>query len=104
MKKFFKQTVFYFVVIPVFVSCLSGCMGMGSKFDCNVSSGGKCAPMNHINKMADYGMFNDGRSHKSNLLQTKYKKEYLPNASSVFAGAPIRSNESIQQMSICIEY
>ena len=86
------------LAISILVFFLSGCMGMGSKFDCNVSSGGKCAPMNHINKMADYGAFNDNRSYKSNLLQTKYKKGYLPNTSSVFAGAPIRSSESIQQI------
>ena len=38
---------------------LSGCAGMSSKFDCDVSSGGKCAPMHHINQMASHGAFAD---------------------------------------------
>lgn len=37
---------------------LSGCAGMNGEFDCNVSSGGKCLPMDQINKMATAGAFN----------------------------------------------
>ncbi|EKD45288.1 MAG: conjugative transfer: assembly [uncultured bacterium] len=83
------------IFLSIFVPFLSGCAGMGSKFDCNVSSGGRCASMNQINKMADHGAFNDNQSHKSNLMQTGYKKEYQLNA---FDGAPIHSNDSIQQI------
>ena len=37
---------------------LVGCTGMHSKFDCNVDSGGKCLPMDQINKLATQGAFN----------------------------------------------
>lgn len=46
------------IITLVLVFLLSGCAGMGSKFDCNVSSGGKCLPVDKINQMADAGMFN----------------------------------------------
>jgi conjugal transfer pilus assembly protein TraV len=87
--------VFNILKIAFFITFLSGCAGMGSKFDCNVSSGGKCASMNHINKMVDQGAFNDSQTDKNKLIQTKYKQRYLSNS---FEGAPIRSNESIQQI------
>jgi conjugal transfer pilus assembly protein TraV len=85
-------------IFAFFVSFLSGCAGMGHQFDCNVSSGGKCAPMHNINKMADHGAFNDSQAHKGstrNLIQMRYKKEYPLNS---FDGRPIRSNESVQQI------
>lgn len=43
---------------------LNGCVGMNSKFDCNVSSGGRCAPMGSIHKMVDRGEFNEVSSQK----------------------------------------
>lgn len=47
------------LIITLIVSmCLVGCAGMGSDFDCNADSGGKCLPMDQINKMADAGAFN----------------------------------------------
>jgi hypothetical protein len=46
------------IIVLCLIFLLSGCVGMGSKFDCNVSSGGKCLPMDKINQMADAGMFN----------------------------------------------
>src|SRR3989304_3774247 len=52
-------TFFRLLVISMLSIFLSGCMGMGSKFDCNVDSGGKCVPMHHINQMANYGVFNE---------------------------------------------
>jgi hypothetical protein len=44
-------------VVLVLIVCLSGCAGMGSDFDCNADSGGKCLPMDQINKMTDAGAF-----------------------------------------------
>ncbi|MBU0744903.1 MAG: type IV conjugative transfer system lipoprotein TraV [Gammaproteobacteria bacterium] len=76
---------------------LSGCAGMNGKFDCNVNSGGKCAPMNQINKMADTGLFNKDNFYKSkNLMQANNKATGYP--MNIFEGAPIRSGESIQQI------
>lgn len=84
-------------IFAFFIPFLSGCAGMGSKFDCNVDSGGRCTPMNHINKMADYGAFNDDHYYKKrNLMQTRNKKSGYP--LKTFDGAPIRSGESIQQI------
>jgi hypothetical protein len=91
-----KRSAFLFLVI-----FLSGCVGMRSKFDCNVGSGGKCAPMHYINKMAGQGVFNEDYGvSKENALtraESKINKKsgYLLNA---FNGTPIRSNESIQQI------
>lgn len=98
---FFKPTSFLrflaISIFSVFAVFLSGCAGMNGKFDCNVSSGGKCAPMNHINKMADRGAFNDNSFFKkNNPMQIGNKKNGYP--LNTFDGAPIRSNESIQQV------
>jgi len=82
---------------------LTGCIGMGSKFDCNVDSGGRCAPMNHINKLANYGVFNE-RSHKNNRDEIdKIDKMMLTErkgnkSQKIYGTTPIRSNEKIQQI------
>ncbi|CAL7962414.1 conjugal transfer pilus assembly protein TraV [Gammaproteobacteria bacterium] len=90
----------------LFVLFLSGCVGMNSKFDCNVGSGGKCAPMNNINKMANLGEFNEGflkyGTDKENAIakaENKIRKEnsYLSDSSRA-NGTPIRTNEAIQQI------
>ena len=47
------------IFVITFLICLSGCAGMSSKFDCEVDSGGKCAPMHHINQMANNGAFSE---------------------------------------------
>lgn len=77
---------------------LSGCMSMGSKFDCDVSSGGKCAPMHHINRMADQGAFQEkhfyGQANSAQIKSNKVNGYPL----TTFDGAPIRSNESVQQI------
>ena len=90
-----KSAVFFLVVF------LSGCVGMSSKFDCNVGSGGKCAPMHHINKMAGQGVFNDNSGiNKENALTRIESKIHRKNGYplNAFDGAPIRSNESVQQI------
>lgn len=51
MKKIFFLNMF----VALFV-VLSGCAGMNGEFDCNVNSGGKCLPMDEINKMVVVGM------------------------------------------------
>ena len=79
-------------LLPVF---LAGCSGMSGKFDCNVSSGGRCAPMSQINKMANQGTFQGGEYHQTNTKQSGEVYGYPLNT---FAGAPVRSNESIQQI------
>jgi len=83
---------------------LTGCIGMGSRFDCNVDSGGKCAPMNHINKLANYGVFAE-RSHKDNKAEI-YKIDKMMSTERkgnkskqrIYGTTPIRSNEKIQQI------
>lgn len=46
------------IIILSVIVLLNGCAGMSGEFDCTVSSGGKCLPMDQINKMADAGSFN----------------------------------------------
>jgi hypothetical protein len=77
---------------------LGGCIGMNSKFDCNVSSGGKCAPMSSIHKMADHGEFNENYHHKAfeSGVAKLNKQQGYPLES--FAGNPLRSSESVQQI------
>lgn len=98
---------------------LSGCMGMNSKFDCNVSSDGKCASMGTIHKMADVGEFNEYSNHRivrhgniananrigSNNIgignsnsNNKYPTQrYFSNISST-ASYPLRSSETIKKI------
>ena len=85
----------YFIV-PMLTIFLSGCMGMGSKFDCNVDSGGRCAPMHHINQMANYGAFTE-KPYKANKLIFLEQKE-SKNIKNIYGATPIRSNEKIQQI------
>ena len=46
-------------LVGIFISgaFLSGCVGIGGNFDCNMDSGGRCAPMHQINRMASRGSF-----------------------------------------------
>lgn len=84
-----KSKVFI-MFLPIF---LAGCSVMNSKFDCNVSSGGRCAPMGQINKIATQGAFH-GEKYQSISKQTKEDYRYFH----TFADAPVRSNESVQQI------
>lgn len=94
-----QLTVFKYLAIPtisVLSLFLSGCVGLESKFDCNVDSGGRCAPMHHINQMANYGFFNNEKKPyrvkgAAALEDTQYVK--INNESK-----PLRSNEKIQQI------
>jgi len=83
-------------VIPTLSIFLSGCIGMGSKFDCNVDSGGRCAPMHHINQMANYGAFTERplKTDKSVLAEVKD----TGTKQNIYGATPIRSNEKIQQI------
>jgi len=90
------NTALQLLVISTFGIFLSGCMGMGSKFDCNVESGGKCAPMHHINQMANYGTFADKSLKTDRLALTKVKD--AENKQNIYAAAPMRSNEKVQQI------
>lgn len=104
------------IVIPTF---LSGCMGINSRFDCNVSSGGKCVPMDSIHKMADRGEFNAKtrpiyrttrynnitkarRSTRGNRNNSgiKYQKHPLNSFSSFtsLSNHPPRESEAIQKI------
>lgn len=83
-------------MVPMISILLSGCMGMGSKFDCNVESGGKCAPMHHINQMASYGVFAE-RSYKSGELMLT-KNKYSESKQQTYEVAPMRSSEKIQEI------
>jgi conjugal transfer pilus assembly protein TraV len=104
MGKIKKLAVLKRSAVFFLVTFLSGCVGMSSKFDCNVGSGGKCAPMHHINKMAGQGVFNESYGiNKENALIRAESKSYGINKQNgyplkTFDGAPIRSNESIQQI------
>jgi len=87
----------FLVSLLVFVLCLSGCTNMNGQFDCNASSGGRCAPMNQINKMADYGMFHEAAPRKAaSFTGTKNQNYGYP--INTFAGAPIRNSENVQQI------
>ena len=93
MEKFtiLKQSVF--ILCSIF---LSGCVGMSSKFDCDVASGGKCAPMNHINQMANYGAFAEKPFKADNLKLAEVKDRETKQK--IYGAIPIRSNEEIQQI------
>lgn len=87
----------FLVSLLVSAIFLSGCAGMNGQFDCNASSGGRCAPMSQINKMADYGMFREAAPHKvTSFTGTKNQSYGYP--INTFAGAPIRNSENVQQI------
>jgi type IV conjugative transfer system lipoprotein TraV len=81
----------------VIVLFLSGCMSMNGKFDCNVGSGGRCAPMSHINKMASQGAFNESAMVSKENALSKAENKITKNSINTF-NTPIRSSESIQQI------
>ncbi|MEI8055423.1 MAG: type IV conjugative transfer system lipoprotein TraV [bacterium] len=87
----FKQSAFAFCAV-----FLSGCAGMNSSFDCDVGSGGKCAPMHHINKMANYGAFTEKSLKADNLKLAEVKD--MGAKQKIYGTLPIRSNEEIQQI------
>lgn len=92
-----KTKSIFLVSLLVFTIFLSGCTNMNGQFDCNASSGGRCAPMNQINKMADYGMFREAAPHKAtNFTEAKNQNYGYP--LNTFAGAPIRNSENVQQI------
>ena len=93
------STASQLLLISILGVFLSGCMGMGSKFDCNVESGGKCAPMHHINQMANYGFFGAfaDKPYKIDKLMLAERKENKK-IQNIYAAAPMRSNEKIQQI------
>ncbi len=109
-RKIKKEKVsFCFLPFLFLLPLLSGCTGMRSKFDCNVSSGGGCVSMKQVNKMADYGAFSGDYIHKDGKRyiranaknkRDKKNKENRVNGYPLkaFEGSPIRSNESIQQI------
>lgn len=81
------------------IICLSGCAGMNSTFDCNVSSGGKCLPMDRINQMADQSAFN-GSSVGAGVVKGEVAAS---NAAygyplKAYKGQPIRYGETVQQV------
>jgi len=80
------------LILPII---LTGCAAMDSSFDCNVGSGGKCASMPTINKMANRGMFHSSRSSRGST--TDYK---LPdvNYGPSDKDSLLRLNESVQQI------
>ena len=87
----------FLVSLLVSTIFLTGCTSMNSQFDCNASSGGRCAPMNQINKMADYGMFREAAPQKeTGFTGTKNQNYGYP--LNTFAGAPIRNSENVQQI------
>ena len=79
-------------------------MSLGSKFDCNANSGGRCAPMHHINRMASYGTFNESQPFPSNTNELVYiqskqnQNKQDTGKSKKFEQELIRSNETIQQI------
>lgn len=92
----FSHFILVLFSLSVLTGALSGCTSMNGKFDCNVGSGGKCVPMNHINKMADYGAFYESQPHKVSSAQAKNQGYVYP--LNTPGGSPIRSGESIQQI------
>lgn len=65
------------IISILITTVLSGCAGMNGRFDCNVDSGGKCAPMHHINKMANQGVFQDRGWQMAALQQQKYGHHHI---------------------------
>lgn len=94
-----KLFIVKYFIVPTLTVFLSGCMGMGSKFDCNVDSGGRCAPMHHINQMANYGAFNEKteKPFKTDKLMLTERKENKT-IQNTYGTVPIRSSEKIQQI------
>ena len=93
MKAIIKKLGIFLILPFLLISSLSGCIGMSSKFDCNATSDGKCAPMGSINKMADYGAFQDTSAGISST-SSRYKSIQVHQN----CNNPIRSNDSIQQI------
>ena len=99
-----------FMVIPIvnifiFSIFLSGCVGMGNNFDCNVDSGGRCAPMHQINQMANHGSFSSTGTFANKPyvpLKTAERKNNSPQANVDGLTPPrnnlLRSNEKVQQI------
>ena len=96
-------------IISIFISSifLSGCVGMGNNFDCNVDSGGRCAPMHQINHMANYGSFSStgtfaNQSYALDKSKTVKRKDSNTQPNIDGAMPPrsnlLRSNEKVQQI------
>ncbi len=83
------------ILINLACTSLTGCIGMGGDFDCNVSSGGRCAPMHHINKMADRGEFQEQNANNASLYIDNKRYSYSPMN---LAEMPMRSNDKVQQI------
>lgn len=82
-------------VLPILLT-LTGCSGMSTSFDCNVGSGGKCAPMPTINEMANRGMFKHaGFKGGKSINPSSY---YANNNTWSEEGSLLRINESVQQI------
>ncbi len=80
------------IIFLIFPLGLTGCVGMNSSFDCNVTSGGKCAPMTTINEMVDRGGF---RKIKGKTIGYN---QYFNNTNMINSDQLLRSNESVQQI------
>lgn len=96
MMQITKQKVMLKIIFMVGSSwLLTGCVGIGGNFDCNVSSGGKCAPMHQINTMADRGEFQDQSISNASLYIDNKRYRYSP---ANFADIPMRSSDKVQQI------
>ena len=97
------------LIVNIFISgiFLSGCVGMGNNFDCNVDSGGRCAPMHQINHMANHGSFSAtgifaNRPYAPDKSKSAERKDSNTQANIDGAMPPrsnlLRSNEKVQQI------
>jgi hypothetical protein len=80
------------LILPIF---LAGCSAMNSSFDCNVGSGGKCAPMPAVNEMANRGIFHGSRGRIGNFMDYKLS---AGNYGANEKDSLLRLGESVQQV------
>ena len=106
MNKTVVKNVKSISVAVLFMSLLSGCTGMNTKFGCNAVAGDSCTPVNKINQQADAGVYEntqsgtDGKTVSISNRLTAYGSRGNGGYNVIVPkpGEPIRFGESIQRI------